>query len=197
MHPFPPAAPRPAAPRRAARPLHARRLAAALLPLALLLALAARPAGAQEGAMTAGIPVGSKAPSAMVESLEGTAVDLATFYGKGQPVVLEFWATWCPLCRQLEPTMRAARATFGDRVRFVNVGVAANQTPERQRKHAEANGMGGTLVFDRHDAATKAFAVPHTSYVVVLDGTGMVVYTGVGGTQDIDAAVRKALGRAP
>jgi ribosomal protein S5 len=35
--------------------------------------------------------------------------------------------------------------------------------------------------------------VPATSYVVVVDRSGKVVYTGVGGTQNIDAAIRKAL----
>jgi len=38
-----------------------------------------------------------------------------------------------------------------------------------------------------------AYDVPATSYVVVADKTGKVVYTGVGGTQNIDAAIRKAM----
>jgi hypothetical protein len=37
------------------------------------------------------------------------------------------------------------------------------------------------------------FNVPATSYVVVLDRQGRIVYTGVGGDQDLVAAVRKAL----
>jgi ribosomal protein S5 len=36
------------------------------------------------------------------------------------------------------------------------------------------------------------FLVPATSYVIVLDRNGKVVYTGVGGDQDLVAAVRKA-----
>ena len=78
----------------------------------------------------------------------------------------------------------------------MRVGVSANQSPERQRAFAAASGMTGMLVFDRDDKAVKAFSVPHTSYVVVLDGGGTVVYTGVGESQDIDAAVRKGLGGA-
>lgn len=159
---------------------------------ALLALLAARPLPSQAG----GIPLGTQAPSAMVETLDGAPLDLASYAGKGKPVVLEFWATWCPLCRRLEPVMQAARTKYGDRVTFVSVGVAANQTPERQRAHAEANRMTGEFVFDRHDAAQKAYTVLHTSYVVVLDAKGVVVYTGMGDAQDIDAAVRKGLGAA-
>jgi thiol-disulfide isomerase/thioredoxin len=145
-------------------------------------------------AQEAGIAVGTMAPAAMVESLDGKPMDLGDIYGKGTPVVLEFWATWCPLCRKLEPSMAAARSKYDSKVKFVGVGVSANQSPERQKLHIEANKMGGMYVFDRSDAATKAFQVPHTSYVVVLDGTGKVVYTGVGESQDIDAAVKKVLG---
>jgi hypothetical protein len=38
-----------------------------------------------------------------------------------------------------------------------------------------------------------AYDVPATSYVVVLDKAGKVVYTGLGGKQAIDAALAKAL----
>ena len=117
--------------------------------------------------------------------------DLASFYGD-KPVVLEFWATWCPLCRKLEPAMQAARVKHAGRVTFVSVGVSSNQTPERQLAHATKQKMGGTFVFDRDDKATAAFAVPHTSYVVVIDRNRKVVYTGVGDAQDIEAALRLA-----
>ena len=167
-------------------------IAAASLAVALLLASGPAPLAAQ----ASGIAVGLKAPAAMVESLDGAPMDLASVIGKGKPVVLEFWATWCPLCKRLEPAMGAARTKYADQVTFVSVGVSANQSPERQRAFATANAMTGLLVFDRNDMAVKAYSVPHTSYVVVLDGSGTVVYTGVGDSQDIDAAVRKGLGGA-
>jgi len=157
-----------------------------------LLALTAPVASSR--AQEAGIAVGTMAPAAMVETLDGKPMNLGDIYGKGTPVVLEFWATWCPLCRKLEPSMAAARTKYEGKVKFVGVGVSANQSPERQKAHIDANKMSGMYVFDRSDAATKAFQVPHTSYVVVLDGTGKVVYTGVGESQDIDAAVKKVLG---
>jgi peroxiredoxin len=165
-------------------PTHRLRFARPLL-AALLVAVVARSTRAQ----TAGIPVGAHAPNATVETLDGTPVDLAQYVGKG-PVVLEFWATWCPLCRKLEPAMQAAQAKY-PHVRFVSVGVPQNQTPERQREYAEKQQLKGTFVFDRDGKAIAAYQVPHTSYVVVIDAGGTVVYTGVGPEQDVDAAVSK------
>ena len=148
-------------------------------------------AASRAGAQNMGIKVGTIAPSAAVVAMDGKAMDLADFYGD-KPVVLEFWATWCPLCRKLEPAMQAARVKHAGRVTFVSVGVSSNQTPERQLAHATKQKMSGAFVFDRDDMATKAFAVPHTSYVVVIDRNRWVVYTGVGESQDIEAALRLA-----
>ena len=158
--------------------------------VALLTFAAPRLAFAQE----MGIAVGSAAPMAAVESLDGTPMDLGKMYG-GKPVVLEFWATWCPLCKKLEPAMKAAQGKYSGQVQFVSVGVPSNQSAERQKAYMEKQQLGGTFVFDKDGAAMKAFAVPHTSYVVVIDKAGKVVYTGVGPEQDIDAAVQKAMGR--
>ena len=144
------------------------------------------------GAQDMGIKVGSAAPAAAVESLEGAAMDLGKMYGE-RPVVLEFWATWCPLCRKLEPAMQAARSRYADKVQFVSVGVPANQSAEKQKAYVEKQQMGGQFVFDKDGMAMKAFAVPHTSYVVIVDKAGKVAYTGVGAEQDIDAAVQKVL----
>lgn len=163
-----------------------------LLSLATLVTLLIAATSAVQ-AQESGIAVGTLAPSAMVETLEGRTVDLSSYLNQGKAVVLEFWATWCPLCRQLEPQMQAARVKYADQATFVSVGVSANQTPARQKAYAEANAIGGEFVFDRNDLAVKAFSVPHTSYVVVLSAAGRVMYTGVGPQQNIDAAVQTGL----
>ena len=140
---------------------------------------------AQEG----GIDVGATAPAAPVVRLDGTVANLADYYGD-KPVVLEFWATWCPLCKKLEPSMQAARQRHTD-VRFVGVGVTPNQTADKQRLYVDKRQLTGDYVFDKDGAAVAAFKVPHTSYIVIVDRNRKVVYTGVGPDQDIEAALKK------
>jgi peroxiredoxin len=154
-----------------------------------MLAVAAAPAAAQD----AGIPVGEQAPGGPLETLTGQTVDLASFLGKQQPTVIEFWATWCPSCKQLDPAMRAAHAKYGKQVRFVTVAVSVNQSVQRVKAWQAANKLPGELLYDRKGTVSGAYDVPATSYVVVADKTGKVMYTGVGGTQNLDAAIRKAM----
>jgi peroxiredoxin len=156
---------------------------------AAIVAIAAAPAAAQD----AGIPIGEQAPGGPLETLAGQTVDLASFLGKQQPTVIEFWATWCPSCKQLDPAMRAAHAKYGKTVRFVTVAVSVNQSVQRVKAWQAANKLPGELLYDRKGTVSGAYDVPATSYVVVTDKTGKVIYTGVGGTQNIDAAIRKAM----
>ncbi len=139
-----------------------------------------------------GLPLGTVAPAAAVQTLDGKAFDLGRIVGRG-PAIIEFWATWCPNCRELEPTVKRVAAKYAGKVRFVGVSVSVNQSPERVRLYVQKHGMPGDQYFDANGAATGAYDVPATSYVVAIDRAGKVVYTGLGGTQDLDQAARKAL----
>jgi thiol-disulfide isomerase/thioredoxin len=139
-----------------------------------------------------GIEVGARAPAVTVHSLDGKAVDLGQYIGK-TPMLIEFWATWCPNCRELMPTLLDAEKKYGKRVKFVALAVAINQSPERVRRFLAAHPLPHDTFYDTEGKAAGAFDAPATSYVVVLDKTGKVVYTGLGGKQDLDAALKKAL----
>jgi thiol-disulfide isomerase/thioredoxin len=139
-----------------------------------------------------GIEVGATAPSAKVHTLDGKEADLAQYVGKS-PVVMEFWATWCPNCAELEPTLVEAAKKFGTQVKFVGVAVSVNETPARVKAFVAKHGLPGDQYFDTKGNATGAYDVPATSYVVVMNKAGKVVYTGLGGKQNLEAAIKKAL----
>jgi thiol-disulfide isomerase/thioredoxin len=156
---------------------------------ALALALPSYAAGQDD---VVGIPVGQTLPAVTIEDLDGNAVDLGRWIGK-RPVIVEFWATWCPICAELLPLMEVAHKKYGDRVDFLVVAVAVNESPNTVRRHLTRHPMPFTFLWDVNGNATRAFQAPATSYVAVLDAKGRVVYTGVGAEQDLDAALTRAL----
>ena len=162
------------------------RLAGVAFAICLSFGVAAS-AGAQIG-----IPVGTDAPAAAVHKLDGTATDLSRYIGK-QPVLLEFWATWCPVCKELEPKMLDLAKRYGSQVTFLGVAVSVNESPKRVKLYAEKYGYPYKLVFDTDGNAVTAYDVPATSYIVVIDKCGKVVYTGQGADQDLEAALKKVL----
>lgn len=137
-----------------------------------------------------GIAIGTRPEAVTIEDLDGRPVDLGQIIGK-KAVLIEFWATWCPLCAALFPRMEAAHARFGNQVEFVVVAVAVNQSQAAIKRHLTRHPMPFRILWDGNGRAVRAFQAPSTSYVVVLDSAGNVAYTGLGAEQDIEAAVRR------
>ena len=139
-----------------------------------------------------GIEIGAVAPAAKVHTLDGKEADLAQYIGK-TAVLIEFWATWCPNCKELEPALIAMSKKYGAQMKFVGVAVSVNETPARVKAFVAKHGLPGDHYFDTKGNATGAYDAPATSYVVVINKAGKVVYTGLGGKQDLEAAIKKAL----
>lgn len=155
---------------------------------AAALALAA-PAGA--GAQTQlGIEIGAQPEPLTLQTVHGESVDLADSFGK-RPVLLEFWAIWCPKCEALHPRMIGAYEEFQDQVDFYSIAVAVGQNPRRVRDHLETHPIPFPMLWDGDGEATRRFRAPTTSYIVILDAAGRVAYTGVDVDQDIAGALRE------
>jgi peroxiredoxin len=154
------------------------------LTLALVCAGSITIAGSIRG-QESGISVGAAAPAVKVRDLDGKTVDLGQYIGK-KPVLLEFWATWCELCEELLPRIRAAKIAHGSAVEFIGINVTVNQTPARVRRYLEEHQPPFRTLYDDEGVSIRAYQVPATSYVVIIDRAGKIAYTGSGGTQDLD-----------
>jgi thiol-disulfide isomerase/thioredoxin len=155
---------------------------------AAMVALLALGAPAAAHAQDVGLDLGSTPAAVTLEDLDGNPVELARWVGR-KPVVLEFWATWCPLCAALEPRLAAAKSRYGDRVDVVFIAVAVNQSQRSIQRHLDRHPMPGPILWDTEGRAVRAFMAPSTSYIVILDAAGTVRYTGVGEDQEIEAAL--------
>jgi thiol-disulfide isomerase/thioredoxin len=150
---------------------------------------AAGPLAAQDDV---GLPLGTKPAVVTLQDLDGQPVVLGEQFGK-QPVLLEFWATWCPRCAALQPKLDAAHTRYGKQVKFVAVAVAVSQTPRTIKRHLVSHPIPYTVLWDAEGRAVRDFAAPTTSYVVVLDSSGKVAYTGTGEDQQIEQVLGKVL----
>lgn len=142
-----------------------------------------------------GIARGAVPAGFVLPDIQGGEVNLADHFGD-RPVLLEFWATWCENCEALHPAMLEAHERYGDRVDFFAIAVAVGQSERRVRSHLEEHPVPYPTLWDSRGKAVRAFETPATSYVVILDAAGSVTYTGIGRDQDVDAAIREALGPA-
>ena len=157
----------------------------------LTLGLPGRAAAQDEGDM--GIAIGATPPPVTIQDLDGRPANLGAMIGK-KPLLIEFWATWCPLCAALMPRLDSAYSRHKNTVDFVAVAVAVNESPASVKRHLARQPQSFPFLWDANGGAVRAFQAPSTSYIVLLDGKGKVVYTGVGAEQDIEAALQRVVG---
>jgi cytochrome c biogenesis protein CcmG, thiol:disulfide interchange protein DsbE len=65
--------------------------------------------------------VGRTAPKLAIQAVDGSKVALADL--RGRPVVLNFWASWCPPCREEDPALKSAASASDGRIRFLGVNI--------------------------------------------------------------------------
>jgi peroxiredoxin len=111
--------------------------------------------------------IGSAAPDFTVSDGQKT-VQLSQFRGK--PVLLNFWATWCPPCVQEVPDLVALQQRMGDKVIVVAVSMDVD---EGAYKAFTAKNMQGVLTIRDPDHKASSlygtFAYPET-FLIDKDG---------------------------
>jgi DsbE subfamily thiol:disulfide oxidoreductase len=86
-----------------------------------------------------GIQPGETAPPFELETLEGETVALSEM--KGEPVMLNFWATWCPPCREEMPEMQKFFDEYQDEINVI----AVNYNEENDKVMDYLNEYGYTF----------------------------------------------------
>jgi cytochrome c biogenesis protein CcmG/thiol:disulfide interchange protein DsbE len=113
--------------------------------------------------------IGTQAPDFTVTDGD-KSVTLSQFRGK--PVVLNFWATWCPPCVQEIPSMVRLQKQLGDKV--VILAVSTDVDADAYKKFTAKNMQGMLTVRDgdnRSNALYGTFAFPET---YVIDRNGII-----------------------
>jgi len=131
------------------------------------------------GDATASGPVveGSIARDFTLTSLDGQPVSLSDY--AGHPVLINFWASWCPPCREEFPVLADARTAYADSG-FEVLGVTHNDGPVESRRFVEDSGAEWPMLPDSEDAvwATYGGVGLPTSYFVDADGVVQRVHIG-------------------
>jgi len=83
-----------------------------------------------------GVEVGNLAPDFQLQSLDGQTVSLGNLQGK--PVLINFWATWCPPCRSEMPYIQEVYEEWVNRglvVLALNIGESSSKVEEFMQNH--------------------------------------------------------------
>jgi len=141
---------------------------------------------------------GKDAPDFTLTDVDGNTVTLSEL--KGKVVFLDFWATWCPPCRESLPHTQALSqhemAKSGD---LVVLAVNAREEVDKVKKFMQDNSYSFRVVLDTNGEVLNRYKVQGIPTFVLIDRGGKVAWVQVGFAKgmekQMEEAVTKALGQ--
>jgi thiol-disulfide isomerase/thioredoxin len=117
---------------------------------------------------------------------------------RGKVVLLDFWGTWCPPCRESVPVVRNLQKKYAGKG-FQIVGISSDDDEEVWRTFIKAQQMNWSEYIDLSGAVQEAFKIESFPTYIVLDKDGVIRFrqSGFGeATQgELEEAINKALKR--
>lgn len=141
------------------------------------------------------IHAGDVAPDFTVEMLDGKRVTLSSLRGK--VVLVSFWATWCPPCRQEMSHMQEGVIDRFAGSDLVVLPISRGEKRETVEKFIEKMGYGFPVGLDIDQSIYSKYASNYVPRSVVINREGEVVYVAVGYdeqiAQEIGVAITESL----
>lgn len=106
--------------------------------------------------------------------LNGQPFDLQPSIGS-KPVMLIFWASWCPSCKTEVPKINQLVAKFGGQgMEFIAINVGFNDSVERAQDFVRKTGMTYPVYFDATSKVTEQYRLQGVPTILVADKHGVI-----------------------
>jgi len=151
-------------------------------------------ASAVRAAAPAAPELGRPAPDFTLPDLAGKLVRLAAFQGK-KVVLINFWATWCPPCREEMPTLERLARLHRDALEVLGVNIDSSG-PAKVRAFVRELGISFPILLDPDLAVGKLYRLRGLPSSFVIDREGIVRFREIGFRDWTDAESQFVLDQA-
>ncbi|MEK3889652.1 TlpA family protein disulfide reductase [Bacillus sp. FSL K6-3431] len=124
-----------------------------------------------------GIGKGEMAPDFELTTLEGEIVKLSDF--KGQRIMLNFWATWCPPCRAEMPDMQKFQEKKDVKILAVNL-LETESNPDKVQKFIDDFNLTLTVPLDEESVVSDQYQIMAYPTSFMIDSKGRIQFIALG-----------------
>jgi len=136
--------------------------------------------------------VGQPAPDFALRDLASNVERLSTL--RGQVVLVNLWATWCPPCRAEMPELAALYLAHKDEG-FILLGVDDQERKETVSEFLERNPLPYPVLLDPDSRVSRAYGVDYLPMSVLIDRRGVLraIFPGESSQAKLEAAIKPLL----
>ena len=122
-------------------------------------------------------PNDKKLPNVQIKTLEGQAVNIQDYVGKGKPVVLSFWATWCAPCKKELDIISDMYPDWQEEgVELLAITIDDARQLAKVPGMVASKGWEYTVLSDSKQELQRALNFQTVPQTFLVDGEGNIVY---------------------
>lgn len=120
----------------------------------------------------------TRIPSATVQTLDGKRVDAKNFSNNGQPMIINFWATWCAPCKR---ELSAIANKYDDwqaktGVKLIAVSIDDARSMARVAPYVNGQDWDYEVYLDPNGDLKRALNVNNVPHTFLVNGAGEIVW---------------------
>lgn len=125
--------------------------------------------------------VSEPAPDFSLPALDGGIGSLSDYMG--QPLIIDFWTTWCGACKKEFPLFEEFHTTYGDRVGFLSI--CSGNSPQKAAELVREYSLTFPVLYDEGKVIARTYQpreetvkreITAFPFTVFIDSEGIVVY---------------------
>ncbi|MBQ0165000.1 MAG: TlpA family protein disulfide reductase [Bacteroidaceae bacterium] len=146
-------------------------------------------------AAAAACTASAQMPVITLTDMDGNKVQTDTLGTHGQPVIIDFFATWCKPCNRELTAISEVYDEWKEEtgVRLVAVSIDQAQNIHKVKPLVDENGWEYDVLLDPNSDLKRALGIQMIPYVLIIDGKGEIVYRHSGYTEGAELELLEKL----
>ncbi|OGC42399.1 hypothetical protein A2Y85_07455, partial [candidate division WOR-3 bacterium RBG_13_43_14] len=124
-----------------------------------------------------------------LSTIDGTQITLSSL--KGNVVLVDFWATWCPPCKRSIPVLIDLYHKYHERG-FTVLGISTSDSEDILKAFIKEHNIPYPILLGSNDVA-KQYGVTGIPHMVIIDRKGRIVKTQVGYYEQMEGLFGKII----
>ncbi len=138
-----------------------------------------------------GVEVGNLAPDFQLQNFDGQTVSLGNLQGK--PVLINFWATWCPPCRDEMPYIQEIYEEWSDK-ELVVLAINLGESSAKVEEFIQSYNLSFTVLLDTKQDVAQRYNITGIPTTFFIDKAGIIQDKVIGAFQN-KAQIENRLGK--